>query len=83
MSLFSLNRIYKPNRHTPTPLTQTHNIVVPLNWGTPPPLLSFKQGVFFMYFFGDGEMSTAKVAPLLADKGNILFLLCLLSYCSC
>lgn len=24
MSLFSLNRIYKPNRHTPTPLTQTH-----------------------------------------------------------
>lgn len=26
MSLFSLNRIYKPNRHTPTPLTQTHTI---------------------------------------------------------
>lgn len=24
MSLFSLNRIYKPNRHTPMPLTQTH-----------------------------------------------------------
>lgn len=24
MSLFSLNRIYKPNRHTPTPLTHTH-----------------------------------------------------------
>lgn len=26
MSLFSFNRIYKPNRHTPTPLTQTHTI---------------------------------------------------------
>lgn len=29
MSLFSLNRIYKPNRHTPTPLTQTHTISFP------------------------------------------------------
>lgn len=24
MSLFSLNRIYKPNRHTPTPLAHRH-----------------------------------------------------------
>lgn len=30
MSLFNLNRIYKPNRHTPTPLTQTHTITFPL-----------------------------------------------------
>lgn len=37
MSLFSLNRIYKPNRHTPTPLTQTHTIYFPLYLGPASP----------------------------------------------
>lgn len=97
MSLLSLNGIYKPNRHTPTPLTQTHSIafvtrlfslsVKPAHTSSALLCADFinspPQKLREIPCDGEKTWVQAVLVGDRIDRGNILFLLCVLWLSDC